>query len=75
MTNEILETAITNRRKHGDYSNLLDITEEMAGNDIRIIGHTGSFSLPPQLNDAFIKMVTDFLNKEIAALDKEYKEM
>lgn len=75
MTNEILRKANDNRFQYDDYDAILDIVREMAGSKIRIVGQTGSFDLPPQLNGRFIEMMTNYLNDELTALNKEFKEM
>lgn len=75
MTDEILRKANDNRRHYDDYDAILNIVREMAGSKIRIIGSTGSFDLPPQLNGRFIELMTNYLNDEMTLLNKEYKEM
>lgn len=75
MTDEILKKARDNRYQYDDWDIILDIVRESAGGKIRITCSTGSFDLPPQLNGHFIEMMTNFLNDEMTALNKEFKEL
>ena len=75
MTDKILEKAQDNRYKYVEYEDLFNIVQESAGNNIRIVCQTGSFNLPPQLNDSFIKLMNNFLEDEMIRLDKEFKEL
>lgn len=74
MTNDILEKAKDNRRQYEDCEWLLSVVTS-ADDDIRIGCSHGSFSLASELKQSFVKMMTNYLNKEMAALNKEYEEL
>jgi len=75
MTDDILEKAKDNRRQYKDCEWVLSIITTSAEDDIRIGCSRGSFSLASELKKSFVKMMTDYLNKEMAALNKEYEEL
>ena len=75
MTDNILEKAINNRKQYETCEYLLRVVTESADDDFRICCRTGSFSLASELKKSFVKMMTNYLNKEMAALNKEYKEL
>lgn len=75
MTDDILEKAKDNRRQYEDCEWLLSVVTTSANDDIRIGCSHGSFSLASELKQSFVKMMTNYLNKEMAALNKEYEEL
>lgn len=75
MTDDILEKAKDNRRQYDTCEWLLKVVTESADDDIRICCSTGSFSLAHELKKSFVEMMTNYLNNEMAALNKEYKEL
>lgn len=75
MTNDIFEKAKDNRRQYEVCEWMLGIVTASAEEDIRICCHTGSFSLASDLKKSFVDMMTNYLNKEMATLNKEYEEL
>ena len=75
MTDDILEKAKDNRRQYEECEWLLSVVTAGAEEDIRICCHTGSFSLASKLKKSFVEMMTNYLNNEMATLNKEYEEL
>ena len=75
MTDDILEKAKDNRRQYETCKWILDVVTAGANSDIRVSCNNGSFSLASDLKKSFVEMMTNYLNNEMAALNKEYKEL